>query len=187
MYNLNLHSEQIAFLEILLFILGALLLIGAGSLVGKWLRPHRPHIEKLSSYESGEAPTGTAWAPFNARFYGIGLIFILLDIETILLFPWAMVWTNPTLNQATNGLWALHMALIGTSFIVVLAIGWIYAWKHGYLTWSQSPLTHSTLPTHIPKIYDEKINRHYATHTAPNQDVYVKEPANPISTLDQPT
>jgi NADH-quinone oxidoreductase subunit A len=162
-------TEQIAFLEILLFILGALLVVSGGSLVSSWLRPHKPNIEKLSSYESGEEPVGTAWAPFNARFYGIGLIFILFEVETILLFPWAMVWMNPELNQATNGKWALYMAVVGTILILTLAVGLVYAKTQGHLSWIKRPIIHSPLTTPVPKEHYEKINHYYASSLAPTQ------------------
>jgi NADH-quinone oxidoreductase subunit A len=160
-------TEQIAFLEILLFILGTLLFVGGGTLVGSWLRPHQPNIEKLSSYESGEEPVGTAWAPFNARFYGIGLIFILFEVETILLFPWAMVWMDPKLNQATNGKWALYMTVVGTILILVLAVGLVYAGSQGHLSWTKRITVDSSLTTPVPKEHYEKINRYYASNLAP--------------------
>lgn len=166
---MSLITEQIAFLELLLFIVGALLFVGIGSLVSTWLRPHKPNEAKNSSYESGEATMGTAWGPFNARFYGISLVFMLFEVETILLFPWAMVWINPALNQATNDFWAFYMAFLGTIFILLLSIGLAYAWAQGHLTWSQPPPSHADLLTKVPQKYYDHINRYYDSMQAPGQ------------------
>lgn len=155
--------EQAAFVEILLFIAGALLFIGVGSLVSAWLRPHRPNVEKLSTYESGEAPTGSAWAQFNARFYGIGLIFLLFEVETVLLFPWAVVWGNHELNQATDGLWTRYTALAGTVFILILAVGLAYAWAKGHFTWERSTLPPTPFSSKVPREHYERVNRYYAS------------------------
>lgn len=166
MYNAllsNVTTEQAAFLEILLFIVGALLFIGVGSLVSAWLRPHRPNAEKLSTYESGESPTGSAWGQFNARFYVIGLIFILFEVETVLLFPWAVVWGNRELHQATDGLWTRYMALAGTVFILILAIGLAYGWAKGHLNWVRPPLPLTSCSSKVPRKHYERINRYYAS------------------------
>jgi len=152
--------EQIALLELLLFIIGSLLFVSVGSLISTYLRPHRPNIEKQSSYESGEEPIGTAWGPFNARFYGIGLLFILFEVETILLFPWAMVWMNPELNQATGGIWARYMTVLATLFILILGVGLSYACSQGHFTWLKPSLTRSSFLGNVPKKYYEKINRY---------------------------
>lgn len=156
-------KEQIAFLDILLFILGAFLVVTSGMVLGSWLRPYRPNIEKLSSYESGEEPLGSAWIPFNARFYGIALIFILFEIETILLFPWALVWNEPCSPPLTHTTWTYYAALIGTSFIVILAIALVYAYKHGHFHWSKQTTVYPSLPSAIPQEYYERINRYYAS------------------------
>lgn len=166
MYNAllsNITAEQAAFLDILLFMVGALLFVGIGSLANAWLRPHRPNVEKLSTYESGESPTGSAWGQFNTRFYGIGLIFILFEVETVLLFPWAVVWGNRELHQATDGLWARYMALAGTVFIFILAVGLAYAWAKGYLTWIKPTLPPISFSSKVPREHYEQVNRHYAS------------------------
>ena len=156
-------TEQTAFLEILLFVIGALLFLSVGSLVSAWLRPHRPNIEKLSTYESGEAPTGSAWGPFNVHFYKIGLIFLIFEAETVLLFPWAVVWGNQELHQASGGLWTRYMALAGTVFILVLLIGLIYVGAQGHLTWTRPKPLRPSYPSKVPIKYYEAINQYYAS------------------------
>ncbi|MFN7094312.1 MAG: NADH-quinone oxidoreductase subunit A [Burkholderiales bacterium] len=156
-----LNQEQIAFLDILLFILGALTIVCGGIFIGSWLRPHRPNLAKLTSYESGEKPTNTAWIPFNVRFYGIGLLFLLFEVETILLFPWALVCTDPTLHQATNKTWVYYSSFIGASFILVLAIDLLYAYKQGIFTWLPKKSIHSFTASQVPETYYKKINQLY--------------------------
>ena len=55
---------------------------------------HNKGGEKLTSYECGEVPEGSAWVKFNVRFYVIALIFIIFDVEVIFLFPWAVVFQS---------------------------------------------------------------------------------------------
>jgi NADH-quinone oxidoreductase subunit A len=75
--------EQVAFLEILTFIVGAIFFVGIGSFVGSLLRPQWPDEEKLRTYESGEEPTGSSWGKFNTRFYVIAIVFMLFEVETV--------------------------------------------------------------------------------------------------------
>jgi NADH-quinone oxidoreductase subunit A len=60
-------------------------------LVGRFLRPHNPHKEKLEIYECGEPAIGSSFVQFDLRFYVIALIFIVFDVEVAFLFPWATV------------------------------------------------------------------------------------------------
>ena len=73
----------------LFFIVGAI--FTAGGLVTAWLvRPSRSYPNKLSTYECGEDPVGSTWVKFNIRFYVIALIFLIFEVETVFLFPWAL-------------------------------------------------------------------------------------------------
>lgn len=156
-------TEQIAFLEILTFIAGALLLVGLGSLVSTLLQPNRPNEAKLYTYESGETPIGSSWGRFNARFYVIAIIFTLFEVETVLLFPWAMVWANPTLNEATEGLWARYTAMSAVLFIVFLGVGLAYMWRQGHFTSIQSAPLPSSFSSKVPRAHYEQINHRYAS------------------------
>ncbi|MCU0317738.1 MAG: NADH-quinone oxidoreductase subunit A [Amoebophilaceae bacterium] len=155
--------EQIAFLEILTFIAGALLLVGLGSLTSALLQPNLPNEAKLCTYESGEVPTGGSWGKFNARFYVIAIIFMLFEAETVLLFPWAMVWANPTLNEATEGLWARYTAMSIVLFIVPLGIGLAYMWRQGHLASTHPCPIPPTFASKVPKAHYEQINHRYAS------------------------
>jgi NAD(P)H-quinone oxidoreductase subunit 3 len=82
--------------------------------------------EKLTSYESGIEPMGDAWIQFQIRYYMFALVFVIFDIETIFLYPWAM-----SFNEL--GLSAFIEALV---FLFILIPGLVYAWRKGALEWS---------------------------------------------------
>nr|YP_009867516.1 NADH-plastoquinone oxidoreductase subunit 3 [Cratoneuron filicinum]QKG04729.1 NADH-plastoquinone oxidoreductase subunit 3 [Cratoneuron filicinum] len=82
--------------------------------------------EKLTSYESGIEPMGDAWIQFQIRYYMFALVFVIFDIETVFLYPWAM-----SFNEL--GLSAFIEALF---FVFILIIGLVYAWRKGALEWS---------------------------------------------------
>ncbi|HET6464055.1 MAG TPA: NADH-quinone oxidoreductase subunit A [Nitrospiria bacterium] len=113
------------YLPILVFIAIALAFGGVTLLLGKILRPSRIYKAKLTPYESGSLPFSDARAPFPLRYYIIAMIFVIFDIETVFLYPWAVVYKELKLF----GL--IEMVL----FILVLLVGYFYAWKKGALEW----------------------------------------------------
>jgi NADH-quinone oxidoreductase subunit A len=113
------------YFPILLFFIIALA-FGIGSLVaGKLLRPRQPYREKLIAYESGVQPFSDARIPFPMRYYVITMLFVIFDIEAVYLYPWAVVFKD-------IGLYGLIEMVL---FIVVLLIGFVYAWRKGALEW----------------------------------------------------
>lgn len=90
------------------------------------LRPHREGAERRTTYESGMEPIGGAWIQFNIRYYMFALVFVIFDVETVFLYPWAVAF-----NQL--GLLAFVEALV---FIAILVIALVYAWRKGALEWS---------------------------------------------------
>jgi NAD(P)H-quinone oxidoreductase subunit 3 len=92
----------------------------------KLLRPSRRGPERRTTYESGMEPIGGAWIQFNIRYYMFALIFVIFDVETVFLYPWAVAF-----NQL--GLLGFIEALV---FIGILVIGLVYAWRKGALEWS---------------------------------------------------
>src|ERR1700726_4295116 len=97
-------------------------LIGASTALGK--RARSPL--KDTPYESGMAPTGSARERFSVKFYMVGMIFILFDIEAVFLYPWAVVYRE------------LKMFAFGEIllFIVLIVVGFFYVWKKRALDWS---------------------------------------------------
>ena len=113
------------YLPIVVFIAIVLAFGGVTLLLGKILRPSRIYKAKLTPYESGSIPFSDARAPFPLRYYIIAMIFVIFDIETVFLYPWAVVYKELKLF----GL--IEMVL----FILVLLVGYFYAWKKGALEW----------------------------------------------------
>lgn len=97
------------------------LLMGIGAL----LRPNRPQAEKYINYESGVDPVGTSWGQSQIRYYIFALLFVLFDVEAVFVFPFA------TRVDAYGWFGLVEMAI----FIVILALGLVYAWRKKVLRW----------------------------------------------------
>lgn len=93
--------------------------------VGKLLRPQKPTAMKQTTYESGNEPVGTGQIRFHIRYYLFALMFVIFDVETVFLYPWAVAYKQ-------LGLFALIEMLI---FVGLLLIGLLYAWKKKVLQW----------------------------------------------------
>ena len=111
----------------------AVLLFWGGHFVSVLLAPKKPSHLKSTPYECGELPIGSAWSAFNVRFYVVGLIFIIFDVESVLMFPVASIFKE--LTASGNGFYALDVLL---SFIAILVVGIAYCWKKGDLDWVKS-------------------------------------------------
>lgn len=113
------------YLPVLIFILLGVA-FGIVPIVLAWLiAPNNPYKEKLSAYECGFNPFEDARLPFDVRYYLVAILFIIFDLETAFLFPWAVV-----LRQI--GIFGLIAMLI---FLAILTLGFIYEWKKGALEW----------------------------------------------------
>lgn len=110
---------------VLVFLLLAVLFISFALFLSRLLRPRMESAEKLTTYECGEKLIGPSWVQFNVRFYIIALIFIVFDVEVVVLYPWAVVFKE-------LGLMAFVEMMI---FVAVLLTALIYVWKKGYLEW----------------------------------------------------
>jgi NADH-quinone oxidoreductase subunit A len=107
------------------------------NLIAWWvLRPSRFSEEKLTTYECGENPQGSAWVQFNIRFYVFALIFIVFDVEAVFLLPWAVLFgqARNSLNAADQALLPLYFAE-ALVFIAILVVGLAYVWRKGDLEW----------------------------------------------------
>jgi NADH-quinone oxidoreductase subunit A len=113
------------YLPILLFI-GVGLFIGIAPMVlGSLISPRKPAPEKLSAYECGFPAFEDARMPFDVRYYLVAILFILFDLETAFLFPWAVVLRD----IGWSGFFAMMV------FLLLLTIGFIYEWCKGALEW----------------------------------------------------
>jgi NADH-quinone oxidoreductase subunit A len=110
----------------ILILLGVSLLNAVGMVaLSHLVSPYRPTPAKLDPYESGMIPLGNTRERFSIKFYMVAILFIVFDIETVFLIPWA-VWFRRL------GLFGFVEMLV---FIFVLLVGFIYIWKKGALEW----------------------------------------------------
>jgi len=118
------------FANVLVFFLLAFVLCGLMLGLGMLLRPANPSRAKLSTYECGEPPSGSAWINFNIRFYLIALVFVIFDVELAFVYPVVTVFRQ----WIRDGQGAFALAEIAT-FIGILAVGLVYVWVKGDLEW----------------------------------------------------
>ena len=113
------------YLPVLIFIVMGIVIGMMPILIGFLISPKRPNAAKLSPYECGFSPFEDARLPFDVRYYLVAILFILFDLETAFLIPWAVV--------------LRHIGWYGFSsmmvFLGLLVIGFIYEWKKGALDW----------------------------------------------------
>ena len=100
-------------------------MFGAMLGVGRLLRPDRPQDEKYITYEAGSDPV-SGFGQSNIRYYVYALLFVMFDVEAVFIFPWAV-------RLESLGAFALVEMVI---FIVILALGLVYAWRKGVLRWA---------------------------------------------------
>jgi NADH-quinone oxidoreductase subunit A len=123
--NQNPAMKLDQYLPVLLFILIGLSVGVMPQIIGYILGPNRPDAAKNSPYECGFEAFGDARMQFDVRYYLIAILFILFDLETALLFPWAV-----TLKEL-----GLYGFLVGLEFVTILTIGFVYMWIKGALDW----------------------------------------------------
>jgi NADH-quinone oxidoreductase subunit A len=113
------------YLAVAVFIGAALLMVGAMLGVGRLIRPTRPQSQKYVPYEAGsDAIPG--FGQSNVRYYVYALLFVMFDVEAVFIFPWAV-------KLESLGVFGLVEMII---FIVILALGLVYAWRKGVLRWA---------------------------------------------------
>lgn len=113
------------YLPVLIFIIMGILAGCIAPLLGYIFSPKRPYPEKQSTYECGFAAFDDARKPFDVRYYLVAILFIIFDLETAFLVPWAVVFRETG--------W-MGMGAMGI-FLGLLTIGFIYEWKKGALEW----------------------------------------------------
>ncbi|MDG5767848.1 NADH-quinone oxidoreductase subunit A [Balneolales bacterium ANBcel1] len=112
---------------VLLFLVNGAVFAGITLLVAWLLRPNRPSEGKLTTYECGEDPVGSAWIQYNNRFYVIALMFLIFEVEVVLLFPWATVFQS----MGWYAFWAMIV------FVSLIFVGFLYELGKGDLQWDK--------------------------------------------------
>ncbi len=124
------QQPYVSFLLYAVFVVAnAVLIIGASHL----LAPRRPTPSKLAPYESGMPPLGDAHERFSVKFYLVAMLFIVFDIETVFLIPWAAIYF-PGRDGGGPGMGFLLAEML--VFLGVLAVGYVYVWKRGAFDWN---------------------------------------------------
>ena len=118
-------QAYIPVLLLLAFVIAnAILMLG----VSHVLSTYRPTATKAAPYESGMPVLGDARERFSIKFYLVAMLFIIFDIETVFMIPWAVAFRQ---LKGISGLLIIEMLV----FILILAVGYVYIWKRGALEW----------------------------------------------------
>ena len=121
-----LHNFGVAFTFLLLMAA----FIGLNLLVAKLLSPSNPSAAKSVPYDCGEAPVGVGYRQFNLRFYLVALVFVVFDVEIAFMYPVTAVFRELTLD-GWGSLAFVEIAI----FVLILTVGFVYAWSEGGLDW----------------------------------------------------
>lgn len=108
-----------------IFALVALFLPAVAISIAALLSPKKPNKVKNSTYECGMETVGPTWVQFKIQYYVFALVFLVFDVEAVLLFPWAVAY-----NQLS-----LYAVIEAAIFILILLGGLFYAWRKGALEW----------------------------------------------------
>ena len=118
-------SFEYGYLLVLVLLAGGIVFAVAPLLIAHWLGPKKQSKIKNDIYECGLVSKGDAWVQFRVQYYIFALVFVIFDLETVYLFPWAVAFNS-------LGAFAFVEMLI---FISILAGGLVYAWGKGVLEW----------------------------------------------------
>lgn len=119
-----------SYIPILLMMGGAVAFAIINVIVSKILGPKKPNAEKLSTYESGVEPYGTAHSKFSIKYYMAAMLFIIFDIEIVFMYPWAVTF------KSFEGAMLTYALVEMMIFIVLLLIGYFYMLRKGALKWN---------------------------------------------------
>jgi NADH-quinone oxidoreductase subunit A len=115
---------------VLIFMLLGVVFVAGGLIFGWLVRPSKPSAEKNAIYECGEPTIGSAWIRYNSRFYNVALVYLLFDVEVVVLAPVSLVLRD----MAKSG--SAWVALVGILvFLALLVLGLAYEWLNGNLDW----------------------------------------------------
>ena|SRR5947208_11030053 len=110
---------------VLAIAIGGVLLVTVALVAGRVVAPRRPIAAKLTTYECGIDPVGEGWSQTQVRYFLYAFLFVIFDVESVFLFPWAVVFEHLGYQAV------VEMAI----FIGILAVGLLYAYRKGVLHW----------------------------------------------------
>lgn len=123
-------SPVTAYWPVMIFFVVAVVFPVLPIVLGRLLRPNVWQKDKMRPYECGIDPTSEAHDRFTVRYYIVAMLFLIFDVETIFLLPWAIIFMGDDFSFTT---FALVEMLV---FIGILVIGYYYAWRKGALEWA---------------------------------------------------
>ncbi|MBI5503297.1 MAG: NADH-quinone oxidoreductase subunit A [Deltaproteobacteria bacterium] len=113
------------YIPVLITLVLGVVIVAVMSNLNRLLGPHRMTAIKGEAFECGNVATGPGWGRFSIKFYMVAILFIVFDVEVVFLYPWAVIYRE-------LGLFGfVEMAL----FVVVLAVGYAFAWRKGAFEW----------------------------------------------------
>jgi NADH-quinone oxidoreductase subunit A len=113
------------FVLLVVVLLTAVTLVAAALIIAKAISPRSYNPQKEESYECGIPTRGKSWMQFRVGYYLFAILFLMFDVETVFLFPWAVI----VRDLGVAGLVSILF------FLVILVLGLAYAWRKGALEW----------------------------------------------------
>ena len=110
---------------LILFFIGGIIMVAGGMIASSIFSPSKKNDVKEQAYECGIPTQGPSWLQFKVGYYLFAILFLIFEVETVFIFPWATVMRD-------MGMIAFIEILI---FFIILGLGLIYAWKKGALKW----------------------------------------------------
>jgi NADH-quinone oxidoreductase subunit A len=107
-------------------LIAGLSLVAVAFIAARIIAPRRPSFGKLSTYECGIDPVGEGWSQSQIRYYIYAFLFVIFDVESVFLFPWA------TIFERLGAQGVIEMAI----FVGILALGLLYAYRKKVLVWA---------------------------------------------------
>jgi NADH-quinone oxidoreductase subunit A len=178
--------EQISeFGKILVFLIIGIILVAVIFFINRLASPKNLTAEKLTSYECGEEPTGSAWLPFNPRFYVIALVFLLFEVEMVFVFPWSTVFGNHDVI-GFEPRWGILSLIEMFVFLGILILGLVYVWRKGDLEWIKPQPIKPTTTVKVPASLYEKLNTEQSNYKVKAfTATFNNEPTQPSTTATQ--
>lgn len=119
------------YIPIFIFIAVVGVLIPITLFAAKLVRPDNPNRAKLSPYECGVDPIGASRGRYTVRYYIVAILFVVFDVETIFLFPWAVKFKALGMMGGGKYFGLVEMLI----FLAILIVGYIWVWQKGALDW----------------------------------------------------
>ena len=123
---MTMHNYYASYGVLLAVVVAGALLVLVAFTAARLVAPHHPTRNKLTTYECGIDPVGEGWSQSQIRYYIYGFLFVIFDVESVFIFPWARVFVSLGYTAVVEM----------TVFILILAVGLLYAWRKGVLRWA---------------------------------------------------